>query len=77
LSADMTMVAGAVEQRVFGFPFFPARLPAVLADVAAARFEELWELHPAEFYEIRQPGTGKTISSAALASYERPYIVSV
>jgi alkylated DNA repair dioxygenase AlkB len=28
---------------------------------AEARLEELWALHPAEFYEMRQPGTGATI----------------
>lgn len=52
---------GAVEHRVFGFPFVTARLPQALAEKAAARFEELWELQQAEFYEMRQPGTGKTI----------------
>jgi hypothetical protein len=57
----LSELPSAREYRVFGFPFFTARLPRELATAAAARFEELWELHPAEFYEMRQPGTGKAI----------------
>jgi alkylated DNA repair dioxygenase AlkB len=54
--------AGMVEYRVFGeFAFLTGRLPEPLAREAEARFEELWQLHPAEFYEMRQPGTGATI----------------
>jgi alkylated DNA repair dioxygenase AlkB len=53
---------GLTEHRVFGdFAFLTAHLPDALARDAEARFEELWALHPAEFYEMRQPGTGATI----------------
>lgn len=59
----MTMdTASAVEHRVFeGFSFFTAKLPDELDRDARAGFEELWELHPAQFYEMRQPGTSKMI----------------
>ena len=50
------------ERTVFGeFAFLTAHLPDALARDAEARFEELWALHPAEFYQMRQPGTGATI----------------
>ena len=50
------------EHLVFGeSPFLTARLPEALDRDARERFEDLWSLHPAEFYEMRQPGTGKTI----------------
>jgi alkylated DNA repair dioxygenase AlkB len=53
---------GMVEHCVFGrFAFLTTRLPAQLAREAQDRLDELWALHPAEFYEMRQPGTGATI----------------
>src|SRR5262245_58216328 len=54
---------GTVKHRLFGrFPFTTMRLPQVLARESEDRFEELWALHPAAFYEMRQPGTGATIA---------------
>ena len=53
--------ADTVEHDVFGYPFVTCRLPVELVRQGRERFEELWNLHPAEFYEMRQPGTGKTI----------------
>jgi alkylated DNA repair dioxygenase AlkB len=59
---DPTAGVGTVEHTVFGeFPFFTTRLPEPLSRQAEARFEELWALHPAQFYQMRQPGTGATI----------------
>jgi hypothetical protein len=61
-SGDAAERERMVEHRVFGqFLFLTTRLPEPLAQEADARFEELWTLHPAEFYEMRQPGTGATI----------------
>jgi alkylated DNA repair dioxygenase AlkB len=61
-SGDSSNGEGTVEHRVFGrFVFLIARLPQPLAREAADRFDELWALHPAEFYEMRQPGTGASI----------------
>lgn len=51
----------AVEHDVFGYSFLTCCLPIELDRAGRERFEELWALHPAEFYEMRQPGTGKTI----------------
>ena len=59
---DPAGLQGMVEHCVFGrFQFFTTRLPEPLAHEAECRSEELWSLHPAEFYEMRQPGTGATI----------------
>lgn len=53
---------GVVEHRLFGrYSFITARLPEELDRDARARFGELWALHPAEFYQMRQPGTGAAI----------------
>ena len=43
------------------FAFFTAQLPDVLCRDAQARFQELWELHPSDFYQMRQPGTANII----------------
>ena len=51
----------AVEQRVLGYAFVTCRLPVDLNREGRERFEDLWGLHPAVFYEMRQPGTGLTI----------------
>jgi alkylated DNA repair dioxygenase AlkB len=54
--------AGLTEHTVFGrFAFLTARLPEPMSRDARVRFEELWALHPAEFYQMRQPGTGAII----------------
>jgi alkylated DNA repair dioxygenase AlkB len=54
--------AGLAEHALFGrFAYVTTRLPEAMARNAEARFEELWALHPAEFYEMRQPGTGAVI----------------
>jgi alkylated DNA repair dioxygenase AlkB len=53
--------ADTVKHDVFGCAFLTCRLPVELDREARARFEELWALHPTEFYEMRQPGTAKTI----------------
>jgi alkylated DNA repair dioxygenase AlkB len=50
-----------VEHRVFERPLLVGRLPEELARDAHARFGELWDLHPSEFYEMKQPFTGKSI----------------
>jgi alkylated DNA repair dioxygenase AlkB len=61
-SGNLAGAEGTVEHRLFGrYPFHTTRLPQPLAREAETRFEALWALHPAEFYEMRQPGTGATI----------------
>jgi alkylated DNA repair dioxygenase AlkB len=50
-----------VEHRVFEWAFFVSGLREKLARESLERFGELWELHPAEFYEMKQPFTGKSI----------------
>ena len=55
-------IDSAIEHRVFErFSFFTTRLPEERDREARARFDELWELHPAKYYEMRQPGTAKMI----------------
>ena len=49
------------EHVVFGQSFFVGRLPIELARDTLARFGEFWDLHPAQFYEMRQPGKGTMI----------------
>jgi alkylated DNA repair dioxygenase AlkB len=51
----------AVEQLVFGCAFVTCRLPVDLNREGRERFDDLWALHPAVFYETRQPGTGLTV----------------
>ena len=46
---------------IFGHDFLATRLPAELERFALLHLEELWEAHPAEFHNIRQPFTGKLI----------------
>ena len=43
------------------FAFFTARLPDALCRDAQARFQELWQLHPSDFHQMRQPGTANMI----------------
>jgi alkylated DNA repair dioxygenase AlkB len=40
---------------------FTTRLPADLARTGAARFAELWAVHPERFHTVTQPFTGRTI----------------
>src|SRR5262245_31702501 len=54
---DCTMT----EHIVFNQSFLVGRLPSAMARAAQAQFGECWDLHPAEFYKIRQPGTGVKI----------------
>ena len=54
-------VRDVVERVVFGHSFLVGRLPAELEREGRERFDELWELHPAEFHQMRQPGKGTMI----------------
>jgi alkylated DNA repair dioxygenase AlkB len=49
------------EHVVFNQLLFVGRLPRAMQDTAHSRFGACWDLHPAEFYQIRQPGTGVMI----------------
>jgi alkylated DNA repair dioxygenase AlkB len=61
MTAAQDTMRAAAEHRVFGQVFTAGRLPEQLEREAAARFGELWELHPAQFYEMKQPFTGTSV----------------
>src|SRR5262245_582861 len=49
------------EHVVFNRSIFVGRLPSAMQRASQAQFGGCWDLHPAEFYKIRQPGTGLMI----------------
>jgi len=55
--------ADAVEHNVFGYAFVTCRPPVELDRKGRDRFEQLWDLHPVEFYKMRQPGIGGLLRS--------------
>jgi alkylated DNA repair dioxygenase AlkB len=62
MTTVLSTITCAVQHVVFDrYAFLTSCLPVALDCNAHRVFEELWALHPAEFYEMRQPGTSKMI----------------